>query len=118
MFNFGGLGNMASLLASAQQIPGKMKQLTEQLKQETVHATSGGGAVQVTLNGVGEMKQIAIDPAAKENPDLEAWIVEATNTAASEAKQRYAEAVSRMAKDMNINIPGLEGVLANLTGGA
>lgn len=118
MFNFGGLGNMASLLASAQQIPGKMKQLTEQLKLEHVHATTGGGAVQVSLNGVGEMRSIEIDPAARENPLLEEWIVEAVNVASSEAKQRYAEAVSRMAKDMNINIPGLDGVLANLTGGA
>ncbi|MGV3483148.1 MAG: YbaB/EbfC family nucleoid-associated protein [Planctomycetaceae bacterium] len=109
---------MASLLSSAQQIPGKMQQLTEQMKAETVHATAGGGAVQVTLNGIGQMQSIELDPAARDNPQLEQWIVEATNTAAQEAKQRYAESVSRMAKDMKINIPGLDGMLAKLTGGA
>ena len=118
MFNFGGLGNMAALLSSAQQIPGKMQQLNEQMKQETIHATAGGGAVQVKLNGVGQMRSIELDPAARENPQLEEWIVEATNAAAQEAKQRYAEAVSQMAKDMKINIPGLDGMLAKLTGGA
>jgi len=117
MFNFGGLGNMASLLTSAQQIPGKMQQLTEQLKKEHIYATTGGGAVQVTLNGIGQMRSIEIDPAARENSQLEDWIVEAVNTASGEAKQRYAEAVDKMAKEMNISIPGLDKILATLTGG-
>ncbi len=116
--NFGGLGNMAALLGSAQKIPEKMHQLTEQLKRETVHATAGGGAVQVTLNGIGQMHSIEIDPASREHAELEEWIVEACNSASSEAKQRYAKAVRQMAADLNINVPGLDGLLANLTGGA
>lgn len=109
---------MASLLSSAQQIPGKMHQLTEQLKLERVHATAGEGAVQVTLNGIGQMQSIVVESAARDNPQLEQWIVEASNAAASEAKQRYAESVSTMAREMKINIPGLDGMLTKLTGGA
>jgi nucleoid-associated protein EbfC len=116
--NLGGLGSMAAMLGSVQQIPEKMKQLTENMKREMVHATAGGGAVQVVINGIGQMQSIQIDPAARDNPELEAWIVEACNAAGADAKQRYMAAVSQMAQDMNIKVPGLEGMLANLTGGA
>ena len=116
--NFGGIGNMAALLASAQKVPERMQHLTAQLKHETVHATAGGGAVQVTLDGLGQMKSIEIDSASRDHIDLQVWIVEACNAASIEAKQRYAKAVREMASDMNINIPGLDGLLANLTGGA
>jgi len=117
MFNFGGLGNMASLLSSAQQIPAKMQQLTEQLKKEHIHGSSADGTVKVTMNGVGQMQSIEVDPSARESSQLESSIVEATNKASDAAKQRYAEAVSKMATDMNIKIPGLDGLLANLASG-
>jgi DNA-binding YbaB/EbfC family protein len=116
--NLGGFGNMAALLGQAQQIPEKMKQLTEEMKRERIHGTAGGGAVQVEINGIGQMQSIRIDPAARDNPELEAWIVEACNAAGARAKQLYMDSVSKMASDMNIKIPGLDGVLANLTGGA
>lgn len=116
--NFGGLGNMAAMLGSVQQIPEKMKQLTEEMKNEVVHATAGGGAVQVVINGIGQMQSIQIDPAARDNPELEMWIVDACNSAGADAKQRYMSAVSRMAQEMNLKVPGLEGILANLSGGA
>ncbi len=114
----GGLGNMAALFGHAQKLPGMMQEMTERLKLERVHATTGGGAVQVTINGIGQMQAISIDPGARENPLLEEWITEACNQAGAEAKQRYTAAVSRMASEMNINVPGLDGILANLTGGA
>jgi nucleoid-associated protein EbfC len=118
MFNFGGIGNLAAIMGSVQQMPAKIQQLTEQLKSESIFATAGGGAVQVTLNGVGQMQSIQIDPAARDNPQLEQWIVEACNAAGSEAKKRVVEAVSAMAKEMKINIPGLDGMLAKLIAGA
>jgi DNA-binding protein YbaB len=118
VFNFGGLGNIASLMSSAQQIPGKMQELNEQLKIEMVQATAGDGAVLVTINCIGQMQSVQVEPDARHHPELEIWIVEASNAAASEAKQRYAESVSQMAKDMKLNIPGLDGMLAKLTSGA
>ncbi len=118
MFNFGGIGNLAAIMGSVQQMPAKMEQLTAQLKDETIHATAGGGAVQVTLNGVGQMQSIQIDPAARDNPQLEAWILEACNTAGSEAKQLVVVSVSAMAKEMKINIPGLDAMLAKVIAGA
>ncbi len=116
--SLGGLGNMASLLGSAQKVPGMMKEMQEKLKREIVQASAGDGAVQVTINGVGEMQSIAIDPAVRDFPELEQWIVEACNTAGRDAKQRYVQAVSAAVSDLNINIPGLDGILANLVGGA
>ena len=109
---------MAAMLGSLKQIPDKMEQLTADLKVQTVHDTAGGGAVQVKLNGIGQTQSIQIDPAARDHPQLEQWIAEACNTASNEAKQLYTDSVSQMARDMKINIPGLDGMLAKLTGGA
>ncbi len=114
----GGIGNLTSLMGSLPEIPGKVQQLTERMKEETIHATAGDGAVTVILNGVGQMQSIVILEEYKGHTELEIWIVQASNAAGIEAKQRYAEAISRMASDMNVQIPGLDSLLGSLTGGA
>jgi len=116
MFNFGGLGNMASLLANAKEVPGKIKLLTEQMKRERIEADGGEGRVKVIIDGVGQMHSITIDATARNHDDLEKWITQAMNLAGDRAKQKYADAAAKMAKDMNLNIPGLESTIANLIG--
>ncbi len=49
--------------------------------------------------------------------DLEQAIQDATNAAGAAAKQLYAEAVSQLASDMDLNLPGVDSLLTNLTGG-
>ncbi len=113
----GNLGNIASMVGTLQKLPEKLQGLNERLKSETVSASSGCGQVNVTMNGVGHVQSVKIDGDLS-SEELEQAVLEATNAAGAAAKQLYAEAISQMVSDMDLNFPGLDGVLTNLTGGS
>ena len=52
--------DMGALLQQAQQMQQQLEQAQEQLTRAEVHGTVAGGAVTVTLNGVGELQKVAI----------------------------------------------------------
>ena len=112
----GNLGNIASMVGSLQELPQKMQELNERMKSETVSASSGCGTVQITMSGTGHVQSVKLDGDLTGH-DLEQAIQEATNAAGAAAKQLYAEAISQMVNDMDINLPGLDNVLSSLTGG-
>jgi len=111
----GGLGNLTSMLGSMQQIPERLKELHQRMKSETVSASSGCGTVTVTMNGTGHVQQVSIH-SELQGRDLEIAIEEATNAAGAAAKQLYAESISQLLSEMDVKIPGLDGILASLTG--
>ena len=113
----GNIGNIASIMGAMQQVPAKLAELNEQMKTETVSASSPCERVTVVMSGVGHVQSIDIaeDTAGDE---LNQAIIEATNAAATSAKQMYAEAVSAMAGELDINVPGLDGFLSKLSGNA
>ncbi len=113
MFNF---GNPLAMLGKLQELPEKLQQLNERMQQETVSATSGCGAVSVVMSGNGHVKSISIGNELS-GESLETAVMEATNAAGAAAKQLYADSISQMASDMKLNVPGLDGILAGLTGG-
>jgi len=55
------------MLEQLQQMQTQMEQAQEELKDETVQATAGGGMVTVIATGSGEIRQITIDPKAMMN---------------------------------------------------
>ncbi len=112
----GNLGNIASMVGSLQSMPEKLQELNERMKGETVSASSGCGRVNVMMNGVGHVQSIKIDESISGH-DLEQAVLEATNAAGAAAKQLYAEAISQMVSDMDLNVPGIDSLLTNLTGG-
>lgn len=112
----GNLGNIASMVGSLQELPEKMKELNERMKSETVSASSGCGKVNVSMSGTGHVQSVTIDQALQ-GAELEQAVQDATNAAGAAAKQLYAEAISHMVNDMDLNLPGLENVITNLTGG-
>lgn len=112
----GNLGNLASMMGSLQKLPEQLKQLNARMQQETVSATSGCSMVTVTMNGVGHVKSVKITDDGLRGEELERAVLDATNAAGAAAKQMYADGIHEMASDMNLNIPGLEGMLAHLTG--
>ena len=112
----GNLGNLASMVGSLQQLPDRMAQLNDQMKQETVSATSSCSRVLVVMNGVGHVESVQLHEEIT-GVELEHAVKEATNAAGAAAKQLYAESVSQMASDMNLNVPGIEGMLSSFTGG-
>jgi DNA-binding YbaB/EbfC family protein len=72
------------MLEQVQQMQAQMQKAQEELKNETVQATAGGGMVTVTATGGGEIKEIKIDPKAIDPNDpemLEDMVVAAVNEA-------------------------------------
>jgi nucleoid-associated protein EbfC len=71
----------------------QMQQAQEELAQQTVEASAGGGAVTVTATGSGEIKSIRIDPKAIDpaEPELLADMVLAAVNEALRSAQSLAE---------------------------
>ena len=77
------------MLEQVQQMQAQMQQAQEELKNETVEASAGGGMVTVTATGSGEIKEIRIDPKAvdPDDPELLAdMVVAAVNEALRSAQ--------------------------------
>ena len=81
--------DMNKMLEQVQQMQGQMQKAQEELKNETVEASAGGGMVTVTATGGGEIKSIKIDPKAIDPNDpemLEDMVVAAVNEALRSAQ--------------------------------
>ena len=75
--------------AQAQQMQAQMAQAQEQLANETVEASAGGGLVTVKATGTGEITEIKIDPKAIDPDDpelLEDIVLAAVNEALRSAQ--------------------------------
>jgi hypothetical protein len=112
----GNLGNIAATVGSLQQLPEKLKELNERMKSETVSASSGCGTVNVSMSGTGHVQSVKLNGDLSGH-ELEQAIQDATNAAGAAARQLYAEAISQMVSDMDLNLPGLGNILSSLTGG-
>ena len=88
--------NLGQMMKQAQQMQAKMAELQEKLAHAEVTGASGGGMIEVTMNGKGEMRRIKIDPALADPKDvevLEDLIVAAANDAKAKVE---AEVAARM----------------------
>lgn len=118
---FKGLGNLAnlgSLFKQAQQMSGKLAQVTEELKARRATGSSGGGMVTAEVNGLGEVLACRIDPSLIASGDrelIEDLLPAAINEAVAKSKTMHAEAMRAMAE--GLNVPGLDGMLAQLAEG-
>jgi DNA-binding YbaB/EbfC family protein len=98
--------DMNKMLQQVQQMQNQMQQAQEELKNETVEATAGGGMVTVTATGDGEIQRIKIDPKAIDPDDpemLEDLVVAAVNEALRSAQ-------SLMQTKLGPALGGLEGL--------
>jgi nucleoid-associated protein EbfC len=87
----GGL-DMNALLKQAQQMQAEMAKAQEQLAEEEVEASAGGGMVKVRMSGDLRLKGIEIDPEAvdPEDPEMLADMVMAAVNEAIRAAQELA----------------------------
>ena len=107
-----GLPNMGQIMKQAQQFQSKIAKLQEELGDETVEASSGGGMVTVIANGRQEIVSIEIDQEVIDPNDaemLQDLIMAAVNDALSRAKEMVNEEMGKLTKGMNI--PGMPGLL-------
>lgn len=73
-----------ALMKQAQQMQQQMAEAQEQLKDETVEASAGGGMVKVTMGGDMTMREISIDPEAVDPEEAE-MLAEMVQAAVNEA---------------------------------
>lgn len=65
------MADFMKILQQAQEMQGKFQQLQEELKRQTVTASSGGGMVTVEANGQGTVRSVKIDPSVVNPADVE-----------------------------------------------
>lgn len=82
--------NMQALMQQARKMQEQMAQAQEELKEEEIEGSAGGGIVKVTVDGFGALKGVTISPEAVDPDDvemLEDLIIAAYNEAAKEAEE-------------------------------
>jgi hypothetical protein len=97
--------NMNKLM---QQVQNAQQKLQEELARMRITASSGGGMVEVTLDGTKQMISVKIDPQAVNPEDvamLQDLIVAAYNEAFRRAEEEASEKVGNLTG--NLKIPGL-----------
>ncbi len=86
----GGLGDMAKMMKTAQQMQTKMAELQEQLAQMTVTGESGAGLVRATATAKGELTGLQIDPSIF-NPEEKEVVEDLILAAIKDAQARAAQ---------------------------
>ena len=66
----GGL-DMGAMMKQVQQMQADMLKAQEELKDEIVEASAGGGMIKVTISGDLELRSVEIDPDAVDPEDVE-----------------------------------------------
>ena len=103
---------MNKLMQQMGQMQEQMQKAQEELANETVEATAGGGMITVVANGAGEIKQIKIDPKAIDPNDpemLEDMILAAVNEAVRSAHSLMESKLGGLAGGAlgGLGLPGL-----------
>lgn len=101
----GGRNNMMKQIEKLQK---QMEEMQENLANEEISATSGGGAVCATVNGNKELISIKLDKDAVDPDDvemLEDLIVAAVNEAMRNAESKMNSQMGKLTG--GLNIPGL-----------
>jgi len=100
--------NYNKMMKQVQKMQADMAKMQENLANEVVEASAGGGMVTVEVTGAIEIKSIKIDPAAidPEDPEmLEDMIMAATNEALRSAQELANKKLGGITA--GLNIPGL-----------
>jgi DNA-binding YbaB/EbfC family protein len=102
--------NIGQIMKQAQQMQTQMAELQEQLAELEVAGAAGGGMVQVTMSGKGELRGVKIDPALA-NPDdievLEDLIMAAANDAKAKVEARVQEEMQKLTGGLQLP-PGMQ----------
>ncbi len=102
--------NIGQMMKQAQKLQAKMAELQEQLASTEVTGASGGGLLQITLNGKGEVRKVKIDPSLVDPNDvevLEDLIVAAFNDAKGKVEAHMAERMAELTGGLQLP-PGMQ----------
>ncbi len=102
--------NLGNMMKQAQQMQAKMQEMQARLNDMEVTGASGGGMVQVTLNGKGDMRKLTIDPTVVDPEDkdmLEDLVVAAHNDAKAKIEVVMQDEMQKVTGGLNLP-PGMK----------
>lgn len=105
---FPGGGGRNNMMKQIEKLQKQMEEMQENLANEEISATSGGGVVSATVNGNKELISIKLDKDAVDPDDvemLEDLIVAAVNEAMRSAESKMNSQMGKFTG--GLNIPGL-----------
>lgn len=105
-----GMGNINEMMKQAQKMQEKFLKMQEELKDRTVEASSGGGAVSVTVNGAKQVLSIKIDKELASSGDidmLQDLVAAAVNEALNKAREMTDEETKKLTGGLGMNLPGI-----------
>ena len=108
MFN-PGMANMQGMMKKVQKMQQDMLKMQEELKNRTVEATAGGGAVTVVVTGRKTVEKVTIAPSAVDPEDVE-MLEDMIVAAANEAFHQMEEASSAVMAELTGGLGGLGGL--------
>ena len=102
------MAGVGKLLKQAQKMQRQMEAVQTELSGTILEVSSGGGAINVKINGQGEFQGFKIDPEfLKEDADfIEETLLSAVQEAAAKAKETSEEAMGSVTGGMG-GLPGL-----------
>jgi hypothetical protein len=100
---------MNALMKQAQKMQEEMLQAQEQLKDEIVEASAGGGMVKVKMGGDLTLREISIDPEAIDPEEAE-LLADMVQAAVNEAIRSAQELASSKVGNITGGLGGLGGL--------
>jgi nucleoid-associated protein EbfC len=100
--------NFNNMMKQAQKMQVKMAQVQEELKNEVLEASAGGGMVKVSITGDLQVQSVTIDPGAVDPNDvdmLQDMVTAAVNEAIRSAQELGASRMADVTGGMGL--PGL-----------
>ncbi|NGZ05258.1 MAG: YbaB/EbfC family nucleoid-associated protein [Magnetococcales bacterium] len=100
--------NIGEIMKQAQAMQTRMAKLQEELAAQTMTGQSGGGMVEVTMNGKQEILRVKIDPSVVDREDVE-MLEDLVAAACNDAQRKVQEATRDSMAQLTggLKIPGL-----------
>jgi nucleoid-associated protein EbfC len=102
--------NLGQMMKQAQQMQAKMAEMQARLDQVEMTGAAGGGLVQVTLNGKGEVRKLKIDKSLVDPNEvevLEDLVLAAFNDAKQHIESHVAEEMAKLTGGLKLP-PGMK----------
>jgi nucleoid-associated protein EbfC len=115
----GGMPNVQQMMAQVQRMQQDMEAAQEQLKDETVTASAGGGMVSVEVSGDLRVTSVRIDPEAVDPEDVDMladMVLAAVNEGLRSAQELASSMLGGATGDLDLGALGEPGGLGGLGG--
>lgn len=108
-----GAANSGNMMKKIQEMQADMERMQAEVEESEFSASSGGGAVEVSVAGTHEIKSIKISPDVVDPEDVE-MLEDLVMAAANEAISKATDAMDNAMNSAKAGLSGLGGGLGGL----